>query len=85
LPSPRFCGGIVNLARRWLHGKVAKKARIRGHWVPVVRGGRDFGFWVAVVKLAGLKVLTAEKTEKLALLHLLFLLFLWFRWSDLLL
>jgi hypothetical protein len=67
----------VNLARRWLHGKVAKKARIRRDWVPVVRGA-GFRAWVAVVKLAGLKVLTAEKTEKLALLHLLFLLFLGF-------
>jgi len=29
--------GIVNLARRWPRGKVAKKARIPVGWLPVVR------------------------------------------------
>jgi len=32
----QFCRGIVNLARRWLRGKVAKKARIPVRSLPVV-------------------------------------------------
>jgi hypothetical protein len=42
LPFQPSCRGIVKLARRWPHGKVAKKARIPGASLPVVRGTRTY-------------------------------------------
>ncbi len=43
LPFRAFCRGIVNLARRWPRGKVAKKARIPVASLPVVPWSRGTG------------------------------------------
>jgi hypothetical protein len=48
LPFWLTCRGIVNLARRWLRGKVAKKARIPVWSFPVAPGvviGTIFKDW----------------------------------------
>lgn len=63
-------GGIVNLARRWLRGKVAKKARIRGDWVPVVWvGGISGGGFGRGSEVWGHKSLNPEFAESPAAEH----------------